>query len=94
MFKSKEKIILQSESDPSQNVKGYECMPQIVGDWENPYDGLRIASNASYHPGVDAGQRENFPTVTYESFLVCLFGGIIEPEYPSNTEIDLVTVQK
>jgi len=89
MFKNSEKIILKSQNDPSKNVKGFECIPQIVGDWMNPYEGLRIASNESYYPGINAAERENFPIVTYESFLICRFGGLIEPVYPQNTKIEV-----
>ena len=68
-----EKIILQTED--GQNVKGYPCTPCIVGTWKDVYDSEKILRN-----NADAtSERDKLSALTQRSFLVCAYGGLIEP---------------
>ena len=68
-----EKIILQTED--GQNVKGYPCTPCIVGTWKDVYESEKIVRN--HTDGTDEGDR--LCALTQRSFLVCAYGGLIEP---------------
>mgnify|MGYP006903206340 CR=1 FL=1 len=68
-----EKIILQTED--WQNVKGYPCTPCIVGTWKDVYESEKIVRN--HTDGTDEGDR--LCALTQRSFLVCAYGGLIEP---------------
>ena len=68
-----EKIILQTED--GQNVKGYPCTPCIVGTWKDVYESEKIVQN--HTDGTDEGDR--LCALTQRSFLVCAYGGLIEP---------------
>lgn len=68
-----EKIILQTED--GQNVKGYPCTPCIVGTWKDVYQAEKISRNGT--KGISEGDR--LPALTQRSFLVCAYGGLIEP---------------
>lgn len=67
------KIILQTED--GKNVKGYACTPCIVGTWRDVHEIQKIARNDT------DGKAENdkLAAITLESFLVCAYGGLIEP---------------
>lgn len=67
------KIILQTED--GRNVKGYPCKPCIVGTWKEVHEMQKIARNDT------DGNAENdkLSAVTLESFLVCAYGGLIQP---------------
>lgn len=66
-------IMLKTED--GKNVKGYACTPCIVGKWHDVYKSEKIARN-----GTDgSGEGDSLATLTTESFLVCSYGGIIEP---------------
>ena len=68
-----EKIILQTED--GQNVKGYPCTPCIVGTWKDVYDSEKILRN-----NADAtSEGDKLSALTQRSFLVCAYGGLIEP---------------
>lgn len=68
-----EKIILQTED--GQNVKGYACTPCIVGTWKDVHEAQKIARNNT--DGTVEGDR--LSSITLESFLVCAYGGLIQP---------------
>ena len=68
-----EKIILKTED--GQNVKGYPCTPCIVGTWKDAYETEKIVRN--HTDGTDEGDR--LCALTQRSFLVCAYGGLIEP---------------
>lgn len=66
-----EKIMLQTED--GQNVKGYACTPCIVSTWKDAHKIEKIARN-----GEDI--TDSSPAaLTKRSFLVCAYGGLIEP---------------
>lgn len=68
-----EKIILQTED--GQNVKGYPCTPCIVGKWKDVYEAEKIIRNGA--EGTCEGDK--LCALTQRSFLVCAYGGLIEP---------------
>ena len=68
-----EKIILQTED--GQNVKGYPCTPCIVGTWKDVYDAEKILRNNA--DGTSEGDK--LSALTQRAFLVCAYGGLIEP---------------
>lgn len=74
------KIMLKTED--GRNVKGYACTPQIAGKWKDVYQTEKIARNGT--DGSSAG--DNLATLTVGSFLVCSYGGIIEPESSGQEE--------
>ncbi len=51
-------------------VTGPPCIPDIIGEWEIPYEATLIA---------DEEDPEGVPSITMKSFLVCNHGGIIKP---------------
>ena len=68
-----EKIILNTED--GQNVKGYPCTPCIVGTWKDVYESEKILRN-----NADAtSEGDKLSALTQRSFLVCAYGGLIEP---------------
>ena len=68
-----EKIILQTED--GQNVKGYPCTSCIVGTWKDVYESEKILRN-----NADAtSEGDKLSALTQRSFLVCAYGGLIEP---------------
>lgn len=73
------KILLVGEN--GKNVKGYPCTPCIVSTWQNVYEENLIAS-----------QTEESKTLTEQSFLVCAYGGLIEPvtSGQENTETEWI----
>ena len=78
-FKSwfkREKILLQKED--GTNVRGYACTPQIVGQWKDVHEIQTIAENESPE-NSNALEDEWISAVTENSFLVCMYGGIIKP---------------
>ena len=68
------KIILVSE-DGKSNVKGYACTPCIVGTWKDVHETQKIARNDT--EGTAEGDK--LSALTMESFLVCAYGGLIQP---------------
>ncbi len=73
---------------------GKKCSPVIVGmKWKNSYGKSRIVDNGEHNPSDRAisssGKRtpKGEAAVTTVSFLVCQFGGLIEP-YTSGQEYD------
>lgn len=68
-----EKIIFQTED--GQNVKGYPCTPCIVGTWKDVYDSEKILRNNA--DGTSEGDK--LSALTQRAFLVCAYGGLIEP---------------
>ncbi|MFR5753688.1 MAG: DUF4280 domain-containing protein [Roseburia intestinalis] len=68
-----DKIILQTED--GQNVKGYPCTPCIVGTWKDVYESEKILRNNA--DGTSEGDK--LSALTQRAFLVCAYGGLIEP---------------
>jgi len=54
---------------------GKKCQPEIVGIWNKSYDKTQIADSWD----DDTEILENCNTLTTQSYLVCSYGGIIEP---------------
>lgn len=79
--KEREKIILVVE-DGSGNVKGYACTPCIIDTWKDVHYTQRIVEN-----GKDREAGNHPAAVTEKSFLVCAYGGLIEP-YTSGQECE------
>lgn len=71
--KERQKIILQAE-DGSGNVKGYACTPCIIDTWKDVQYTQRIVDNE-----MQREDGEHPAAVTEKSFLVCVYGGLIEP---------------
>lgn len=67
------KIILQTED--GKNVKGYPCTPCIVGTWKDVHGTQKIARNDT----DGTAESDRLAAVTLESFLVCAYGGLIQP---------------
>lgn len=67
------KIILQTED--GKNVKGYACNPCIVGTWKDVHATQKIARNDT----DGTAECDRLSAVTLESFLVCAYGGLIQP---------------
>lgn len=68
-----EVIMLKTEN--GENVKGYPCTPCIVGKWKDVYDAEKIIRNNT--DGTSDGDK--LSALTQKSFLVCAYGGLIEP---------------
>lgn len=68
-----EKIMLQTED--GQNVKGYACTPCIRSGWKDVHKTQKIARN-----GADkSSEGDLLAALTQRSFLVCEYGGLIQP---------------
>ena len=75
-----ETVLLVSEDDPSKNVKGCPCTPVIVGGrWLNPHPTTKIAENNAAARWMNPANRTYHSALTTDSFLVCAYGGLIEP---------------
>lgn len=76
-----EDITLVSEDDPDKNVKGCPCTPIIVdGEWKNPKCETLVADNDAAAENTSPDDRTYYPSVTTDSFLICKYCGLIEPE--------------
>lgn len=76
---------------------GRKCSPVIIGmSWKNSYGKSRIVDNGEHNPSDRAaftkgkGTIKGEATVTTRSFLICQYGGLIEPitsgqEYTDST---------
>lgn len=66
-------------------VTGKKCEPFIIGVWQDTYTNTRIVDNGAKNPEDRAKVWSKFErpegeeTVTTGSFLVCKYGGLIEP---------------
>lgn len=75
------KTTLNSRDGSAGIVTGCKCEPVIVGTWNNCYEKTRIIDNGIKNP-TDRKMNENGigqSTLTTRSFLICKYGGIIEP---------------
>lgn len=69
----------------SGTITGYKCEPEIIGQWYDVYEATKIVDNGDKNPAdrMKAWGTEGLPegqnTVTTGSFLVCKYGGLIEP---------------
>ena len=75
------KVMLVSEEDGS-NIKGYACMPCIVGTWKDVHETQKIIKNRT--DGTAEGDK--LSALTLESFLVCAYGGLIQPKTSGQDE--------
>lgn len=82
---------------PAGIEKGWKCQPEIIRLWRDTYPKTRIVDNGLIDPSDRkyAAQGDELPvgrsSVTTLSFLVCRYGGLIEPynsgqEYISDEE--------
>lgn len=63
------------QTEDGQNVKGYPCTPCIVGTWKDVYDSEKILRN-----NADAtSEGDKLSALTQRSFLVCAYGGLMNP---------------
>lgn len=69
----RKKIILEKED--GTNVRGYACTPCIVSNWQDVHLTQRIARNDT----DGTNWEDRLAAVTEDSFLVCAYGGLIEP---------------
>ena len=88
---NKEIVQLQAETYDEQgnkvkgaestgNVKGIKCTPIILGTWMSTYDKTRIVDNGDKDPSDKESENpQGHPAVTTNSYLLCKFGGIIQP---------------
>lgn len=63
---------------------GRKCVPHIVGQWMDVHEGTRIVDNGDKTDEREKMEKEGIEpkgcaTLTMDSFLVCLHGGIISP---------------
>lgn len=109
---SKEKITLESyvpvdvdgkrQGEADSTVSGKPCVPVIVGTWLLTQDETRIVDNGEKDPDdrkLGRAQAKGQPMVTMKSFLVCKYGGLIEPmncgqEYINPQERHSITGEK
>ena len=82
----------ENAKDIEDNVKGLPCYPSIVGIWQDTYEKYLIATNesASTSDKSNPMSRNYVNAITTNSFLVCKYGGLIEPfsdgqEAPQNS---------
>jgi len=72
------KTVTYTDLEPSYTgdvARGYKCKPQIIDNqWQMTYRDTRIVRNNQYMSEANAVE-----SVTGASFLVCRFGGLIEP---------------
>lgn len=80
----KEKILLVKED--GTNVRGYPCTPCIVSTWQNAHGESRVSHGGGSHycqnghsHGGGSRRLDGGPALTEQSFLVCAYGGLIEP---------------
>lgn len=75
-------------------VTGKMCVPVIIGTWQDTYSKTRVVDNGLKNPGDRAKvwMKDESPveeaTVTSESFLVCKYGGLIEPINSGQNEVN------
>lgn len=66
-----------------ENVRGKKCELCIIGNWEDTKENVRIVDNGDKAPFDKFKSRKSsnkgYRAVTTKSFLVCKYGGIIEP---------------
>lgn len=74
IWDERKKILLKSD-DGNSNVRGYACTPCIISNWQDTHPTQRIARN--YTEGIKL--EDQIAAVTEDSFLVCAYGGLIEP---------------
>lgn len=71
-----------SKDDTWGRVTGFKCEPVIIGTWQRPCPFTRIVDNGDKDP-LDRSfvimEQQGLRTLTMDSFLVCLYGGIITP---------------
>lgn len=82
-----------SRDGSSGTVTGEKCTPVIIGVWQDTYPSTRIVDNGLKNPADRAKAWSKMETpdgeaaVTCNSFLVCKYGGLIEPiDSGQNTE--------
>lgn len=73
----------ESKGPTGENVKGKACSPAIIGTWQETYDLTRIVDNGQKDPGDKLKRSKDTskgkPSLTMHSFLICKYGGLIEP---------------
>lgn len=78
------KTPLNSRDGTFGTVTGCKCEPVIVGTWQNCYEKTKIIDNGLKNPidrelAMKTGRGNGQKTLTMQSFLICKYGGIIEP---------------
>lgn len=78
------KTFLNSRDGSSGTVSGCKCEPVIIGRWKNCCKKTKIIDNGMKNPAdrrmeEKEGKGKGQNTLTMQSFLICKYGGIIEP---------------
>nr|WP_317358993.1 DUF4280 domain-containing protein [uncultured Tyzzerella sp.] len=78
------RITYDQEGNPIEDVvSGTMCVPFIIGGWRDTKENVKIIDNGDkdisdkYKYREDSGK--GYKSVTTKSFLICRYGGIIEP---------------
>lgn len=87
------KITYDEEGNPIEDVvSGAMCIPFIIGDWRDTKQNVKIIDNGDKDSGDKDKYREDsgkgYKAVTTKSFLICRYGGIIEPLDSGQIEIE------
>ena len=77
-------ITYDQEGNPIEDVvSGTMCVPFIIGDWRDTKQNVKIIDNGDKDSSDKDKYREDsgkgYKAVTTKSFLICRYGGIIEP---------------
>lgn len=78
------RIVYDQEGNPIEDiVSGTMCIPFIIGDWRDTKENVKIIDNGDKDISDKYKYREDsskgYKAVTTKSFLICRYGGIIEP---------------
>ena len=87
------KTTYDKEGNPiEQVVSGIMCVPFIIGDWRDTKQNVKIIDNGDKDSADKDKYREDtskgYKAVTTNSFLICRYGGIIEPLDSGQVEIE------
>lgn len=89
-----EKTTENSKDGSTGVVTGKKCNPVIIGVWQDTYSATRIVDNGAKNSGdrMRVKSKDIPPvgecTVTNTSFLVCKYGGLIEPINSGQNEVN------
>lgn len=78
------KTPLNSRDGVSGVIEGCKCEPIIIGTWQDCHETTRIVDNGTKNPmdrkrEEKEGKGKGQSILTMRSFLICKYGGIIEP---------------
>lgn len=87
------RITYDQEGNPIEDVvSGTMCVPFIIGGWRDTKENVKIIDNGDKDSSDKYKYREDsgkgYKAVTTKSFLICRYGGIIEPLDSGQVEIE------